>query len=67
MQEFQRLYYEYCHDSESDELIKIFDFRSHKAKANRNAKKAQGTIKYSGAKMHEKGVILEIEGLTQNQ
>lgn len=41
--------------------------RSHKAKANKNARKAHGTIKYSGAKMHEKGVILEIEGLTPNQ
>ena len=26
-----------------------------------------GTIKYSGAKLHEKGVILEIEGLQPNQ
>lgn len=61
------IYYQHRYHFESDELNKIFDFRSRKAKANKNAKKAQGTIKYSGAKMHEKGVILEIEGLTQNQ
>ncbi len=29
--------------------------------------KAKGSIKYSGAKLHEKGVILEIEGLPINQ
>ena len=29
--------------------------------------KAKGSIKYSGAKLHEKGVILEIEGLPTNQ
>jgi len=44
----------------------VFD-RSHKAKANKNARKAHGTIKYNGAKLNEKGVILEIEGLKPNQ
>ena len=36
-------------------------------KANKAAKTAHGTIKYNGAKLHEKGVILDIEGLTRNQ
>ncbi|XP_052795267.1 ras GTPase-activating-like protein IQGAP1 [Mya arenaria] len=41
--------------------------RSHKSKADKHARKAHGTIKYSGGKLNEKGVILEIEGLKPNQ
>jgi len=29
--------------------------------------KAKGVVKYSAAKLHEKGVILEIEGLPSQQ
>ena len=31
------------------------------------APKAKGSIKYSAARLHEKGVILEIEGLPTSQ
>ncbi|XP_077989473.1 ras GTPase-activating-like protein IQGAP1 isoform X2 [Glandiceps talaboti] len=45
--------------------------KSTKAKnpftVDREAARIQGQLKYSAAKLHEKGVILEIEGLPENQ
>ncbi len=48
----------------------MFDFRRSSKRMSifsKDGPKAKGSIKYSGAKLHEKGIILEIEGLPTNQ
>lgn len=42
-------------------------FRRSKNPFKRKEEKIVGSIKYTGAKLHEKGVILEIDGLQPNQ
>ncbi|XP_071965733.1 ras GTPase-activating-like protein IQGAP1 isoform X2 [Antedon mediterranea] len=38
-----------------------------KTKKSKESKKKNEAIKYTGARLHEKGIILEIEGLSENQ
>lgn len=50
----------------------LTEFRKAGRKTSRAGKepskhKAKGSVKYSAARLHEKGVVLEIEGLPTNQ